>query len=67
VDLAKRSGAKVFGPAGLVQTLIDLGWLTASRACASARVARCSRSGRRSRSRRSARALVRADGDRSGD
>ncbi len=29
VDLAKRSGAKVFGPAGLVQTLIDLGWLTA--------------------------------------
>ena len=32
VDLAKRSGAKVFGPAGLVQTLIDLGWLTAEQA-----------------------------------
>ena len=29
VDLAKRNGAKVFGPAGLIQTLIDLGWLTA--------------------------------------
>src|SRR4029077_20406841 len=28
VDLAKRSGAKVFGPAGLIQTMIDLGWLT---------------------------------------
>src|SRR5256885_13208968 len=28
-DLAKHSGAKVFGPAGLIQTLIDLGWLTA--------------------------------------
>ena len=32
VDLAKRSGAKVFGPAGLIQTLIDLGWLTAEQA-----------------------------------
>src|SRR5947209_13341399 len=28
VDLAKRTGAKVFGPAGLIQTMIDLGWLT---------------------------------------
>ena len=28
-DLAKRTGAKVFGPAGLIQTMIDLGWLTA--------------------------------------
>src|SRR6267378_260817 len=28
-DLAKRSGAKVFGPAGLIQTLIEIGWLTA--------------------------------------
>src|SRR5262249_15194165 len=27
-DLAKRTGAKVFGPAGLIQTLIDLGWVT---------------------------------------
>jgi L-ascorbate metabolism protein UlaG (beta-lactamase superfamily) len=26
-DLAKRSGAKVFGPAGLIQTMIDLGWI----------------------------------------
>jgi L-ascorbate metabolism protein UlaG (beta-lactamase superfamily) len=29
VDLAKRTGAKVFGPAGLIQTMIDLGWVTA--------------------------------------
>src|SRR6267142_1832692 len=28
-DLAKRSGAKVFGPAGLVQSMIEIGWLTA--------------------------------------
>jgi L-ascorbate metabolism protein UlaG (beta-lactamase superfamily) len=28
-DLAKRTGAKVYGPAGLMQTMIDLGWLTA--------------------------------------
>jgi L-ascorbate metabolism protein UlaG (beta-lactamase superfamily) len=28
VDLAKRTGAKVFGPAGLIQTMIDLGWIT---------------------------------------
>src|SRR4029450_9074061 len=28
-DLARLTGAKVFGPAGLIQTLIDLGWLTA--------------------------------------
>src|SRR4029077_879416 len=27
-DLAKRPGAKVFGPAGLIQTMIDLGWVT---------------------------------------
>jgi L-ascorbate metabolism protein UlaG (beta-lactamase superfamily) len=27
-DLAKRSGAKVFGPAGLIQSLIEIGWLT---------------------------------------
>ncbi len=27
VDLAKRTGAKVFGPAGLIQTMIDLGGL----------------------------------------
>ncbi len=32
VDLSKRTGAKVFGPAGLIQTLIDLGWLTAEQA-----------------------------------
>jgi len=47
VDLSKRTGAKVFGPAGLIQTLIDLGWTRPSRACASARAARCSPSGRR--------------------
>src|SRR5216683_7228598 len=28
-DLAKRTGAKVFGPAGLIQTMIDLGWVSA--------------------------------------
>jgi L-ascorbate metabolism protein UlaG (beta-lactamase superfamily) len=28
-DLARLTGAKVFGPAGLIQTLIDLGWVTA--------------------------------------
>jgi L-ascorbate metabolism protein UlaG (beta-lactamase superfamily) len=28
-ELAKRTGAKVFGPAGLIQTMIDIGWLTA--------------------------------------
>ena len=28
-DLAKLTGAKVFGPAGLIQSLIDIGWLTA--------------------------------------
>ncbi len=28
-DLAQRTGAKVFGPAGLIQTLIDVGWVTA--------------------------------------
>src|SRR5207302_328511 len=28
-DLAKRTGAKVFGPAGRIQTMIDLVWLTA--------------------------------------
>src|SRR5262245_40117688 len=27
-DLAKLTGAKVFGPAGLIQSLIDLGWVT---------------------------------------
>jgi L-ascorbate metabolism protein UlaG (beta-lactamase superfamily) len=27
-DLARRTGAKVFGPAGLIQTMIDLGWLS---------------------------------------
>ena len=27
-DLAKRTGAKVFGPAGLIQTMLDLGWVT---------------------------------------
>jgi L-ascorbate metabolism protein UlaG (beta-lactamase superfamily) len=27
-DLAQRTGAKVFGPAGLIQTLIDVGWVT---------------------------------------
>ena len=32
VDLAKRSGAKVFGPAGLIQSMIDLGWVTAEQA-----------------------------------
>jgi len=31
-DLAKRTGAKVYGPAGLIQTMIDLGWLTAEQA-----------------------------------
>ena len=29
VDLARLTGAKVFGPAGLIQSLIDIGWLTA--------------------------------------
>jgi len=29
VDLAKRTGAKVFGPAGLIQTMLDLGWVSA--------------------------------------
>ena len=28
-DLAKLTGAKVFGPAGLIQSLIEIGWLTA--------------------------------------
>jgi L-ascorbate metabolism protein UlaG (beta-lactamase superfamily) len=28
-DLAKTTGAKVFGPAGLIATMIDLGWVTA--------------------------------------
>ena len=27
-DLAKLTGAKVFGPAGLIQSLIDIGWLS---------------------------------------
>jgi len=27
-ELAKRTSAKVLGPAGLIQTMIDLGWLT---------------------------------------
>ena len=27
-ELAKRTGAKVLGPAGLIQTMIDLGWVT---------------------------------------
>ena len=27
-ELARRTGAKVFGPAGLVATMIDLGWVT---------------------------------------
>ncbi len=27
-DLAARTGAKVFGPAGLISTLVDLGWVT---------------------------------------
>ena len=27
-DLAKRTGAKVFGPAGLIQTMLDVGWVT---------------------------------------
>ena len=27
-DLAKRTSAKVFGPAGLIQTMLDLGWVT---------------------------------------
>ena len=29
VDIAKRNNAKVYGPAGLIQSMIDLGWLTA--------------------------------------
>ena len=32
VDLAKRTNAKVFGPAGLIQTMIDLGWVNAEQA-----------------------------------
>src|SRR4030095_3711569 len=28
-ELAKLTGAKVYGPAGLIATMIDLGWLTA--------------------------------------
>jgi L-ascorbate metabolism protein UlaG (beta-lactamase superfamily) len=31
-ELAKRTGAKVFGPAGLVATMIDLGWVTPEQA-----------------------------------
>jgi L-ascorbate metabolism protein UlaG (beta-lactamase superfamily) len=27
-ELARRTGAKVFGPAGLVATMVDLGWVT---------------------------------------
>jgi L-ascorbate metabolism protein UlaG (beta-lactamase superfamily) len=27
-ELAKRTGAKVYGPAGLIATMIDLGWVT---------------------------------------
>jgi len=27
-ELARRTGARVFGPAGLIQTMLDLGWLT---------------------------------------
>jgi L-ascorbate metabolism protein UlaG (beta-lactamase superfamily) len=27
-ELAKLTGAKVYGPAGLIQTMIDLGWVT---------------------------------------
>src|SRR6266566_5615650 len=42
-DLAKRTGAKVFGPAGLIQTMIDLGWLTAEQGVRFGRAARCSR------------------------
>jgi L-ascorbate metabolism protein UlaG (beta-lactamase superfamily) len=30
--LAKRTGAKVFGPAGLIATMIDLGWVPADQA-----------------------------------
>ena len=26
-ELAKRTGAKVYGPAGLIATLLDLGWI----------------------------------------
>ncbi len=26
-DLAKRTGAKVYGPAGLISTMVDLGWV----------------------------------------
>src|SRR5499427_7165645 len=32
VDIVKRTGAKLYGPAGLIQTLIDLGWVTAEQA-----------------------------------
>ena len=32
VDIAKRTGAKVYGPAGLIQSMIDLGWVTAEQA-----------------------------------
>src|SRR5262245_1741296 len=32
VDIAKRTGAKVYGPAGLIQTMIDLGWVTPEQA-----------------------------------
>jgi L-ascorbate metabolism protein UlaG (beta-lactamase superfamily) len=31
-DLAKRTNAKMFGPAGLMQTVIDLGWANAEQA-----------------------------------
>src|SRR5919109_4748614 len=31
-ELAKRTGAKVFGPAGLIATMTDLGWITPEQA-----------------------------------
>lgn len=31
-ELARRTGARVFGPAGLIQIMIDLGWLSAEQA-----------------------------------
>jgi L-ascorbate metabolism protein UlaG (beta-lactamase superfamily) len=32
VDIVKRNNAKLYGPAGLIQTMIDLGWVTAEQA-----------------------------------
>jgi hypothetical protein len=50
-DLAKRTGAKVLGPAGLIQTMLDLDWVQ-NRGFASPRAESSLRLARRSRSPR---------------